>query len=226
MERQAVVVDLPELRDRTRVFRDRREAGDVLAGLVGEALPAGTLVLGIPAGGLPVAAELARRLALPLDVAVVSKATPAWNTEVGYGAVAFDGTARVNERLVRALGLSPAEVEAGLEATRAKVARRVHLFRADSPLETAGRSCLLVDDGLASGTTMSVAVEALRRGGAAEVLVAVPTAHAEAAARLAALVDRLWVANVRGGRSFAVADAYRTWRDVPEEEALALLAPR
>lgn len=217
------VSDLEQLRDRVRVFRDRRDAGHVLAGFLLGKQPPGTLVLAVPAGGVPVAVELARGLGLALDVAVVSKVTPPWNSEVGYGAVAFDGTARIDERRAAAFGLSPAEVESGVAATRARVERRVLRFRGGGPLQVGGRACLLVDDGLASGLTMTVAVEAVRHAGAGPVRVAVPTAHLEAAARLAPLVDGLWCANLRSGRSFAVADAFRRWTDVTEDEALALL---
>jgi putative phosphoribosyl transferase len=87
------------------------------------------MVLAIPAGGVPVGAEISRQLELPLDVAVVSKITLPWNTEAGYGAVAFDGTTRLNHDLVAGLGLGKDVVEKGIADTRAKVRRRVTLFR-------------------------------------------------------------------------------------------------
>jgi predicted phosphoribosyltransferase len=83
----------------------------------------------------------------------------------------------------------------------------------------AGRAIVLVDDGLASGLTMEVAIEAVRRAGARRVAVAVPTAHREAAQRIARLADAVYCANLRSGLSFAVADAYQSWHDVSEEEA-------
>ena len=215
---------LPELRGRTRVFRDRTHAGAVLAGMLGELRGTGALVLAVPAGGVPVAAELARRLGLPLDVAVVSKITLPWNTEAGYGAVAFDGTIRINEPLVARAGLSARQVEAGIEETLAKVQRRVRSFRgARPPPDLPGRPAVLVDDGLASGFTMATAVAALRKAGAERLYVAVPTAHEEAAGRLAPGVDAVYVANLRSGPVFAVADAYERWRDVPEDEARKIL---
>lgn len=226
MDRQPQrLVMLPELAERTRVFRDRAHAGEVLAGMLAPALPAGAVVVAIPAGGVPVGAEVARRLDLPLDLAVVSKILLPWDTEAGYGAVAFDGSVRLNDPLVAALGLTPQTVEAGIAATRERVARRVRTLLPAGPrpdLRTA--AAVLVDDGLASGFTMLVAVEALRRGGAAAVLVAVPTGHLDALERLAPHVDRVFCANVRSGRSFAVADAYRSWTDVSEDEVRAILA--
>ena len=212
------------LRDRTGVFADRREAGLMLADLVaGQALPA-PLVMAIPAGGVPVAVPLAERLACPLDVATVSKITLPWNTEAGYGAVAFDGSYQLNAALVASAGLSEQEVEKGLAATRAKVVRRVESLRGKQPLpDLTAHEVVLVDDGLASGFTMLVAVAALRRLGAGAVMVAVPTGHAEAVRRLAAEADRVCCANIRSGRPFAVASAYRQWHDVSETEAAALL---
>jgi putative phosphoribosyl transferase len=213
------VVEDPDLRGRVAVFDDRTDAGRALAGLLENFRGSDAVVLAIPAGGWPVASELARRLGLPLDVAVVSKITPSWNTEVGYGAVAFDGTVAINEPLAEDLGIGPAERAAGIEAATRKVARRVARLRggAGAP-DLAGRPILLVDDGLASGFTMLTAIEALERLGAGAITVAVPTGHADAVRRIAGRAAAVCCANVRSGRRFAVAEAYRQWRDVTDEE--------
>jgi len=226
MERSSArLVTIPELSDRTRVFRDRTHGGEVLAGMLATELPAGAMVFAIPAGGVPVGAEMARRLGLPLDLAVVSKVLLPWNTEAGYGAFAFDGAVRLNEPMVAALGLSPQTIEEGLAATRERVARRVRTLRLDKPMpDLRTVTALLVDDGLASGFTMLVAVEALRRSGVAAVIVAVPTGHLDALERFAPHVDQVFCANVRAGRSFAVADAYQRWADVSEDEVRAIMA--
>src|SRR5512136_2914145 len=120
------IIERDDLRNRARVFRDRAHAGAVLAEMLAPSFDRreNAMVLAIPAGGVPVAVPIARRLALPLDLAAVSKITLAWNTEAGYGAVAFDGSVRLNDALVREIGLSEAEVEAGIARTREKVARR------------------------------------------------------------------------------------------------------
>ena len=218
------VVELPALRDRLGVFRDRAHAGEVLAGMLNAYRGSNALVLGIPAGGAPVAAAIARALALPLDMAVVSKLTLPWNTEAGYGALAFDGTLRLNESLVARAGLSDADIETGKARAQEKVTRRVKLLRGDRPFpDLSQRSAILVDDGLASGFTLMVAIEALRHQKAEEIVVAVPTAHAESAARIAPLVEALYCPNLRTGTSFAVADAYQEWSDVAEESVVALL---
>lgn len=223
----ANVISLAALHDRPRVFRDRAHAGEILAGMLASHRDTGAIVLGIPAGGIPVAAVLAQRLRLPLDVAVVSKLTLPWNTEAGYGALAFDGTLRLNEALVKQTGLSEARIERGTARTRAKVARRVRQWRGERPFpDLAARSAILVDDGLASGFTMLVAIEALRHQQAKQILVAVPTAHADSARRVASLVEMLYCPNLREGPRFAVADAYETWSDVDEETVRHLLEVR
>jgi putative phosphoribosyl transferase len=219
------VIELPELRNRTRVFPGRAEAGRVLAGMTIALRGTSSAVLAIPAGGVAVGAALAQALSLPLDVAVVSKITLPWNTEAGYGAVAFDGTVLLNEGLLRALPLSEAEVAEGIAATRDKVRRRLAELRGSRPLpDLAGRTAVLVDDGLASGSTMRAAVQAVRATGADQVVVATPTGHGDTVRSISALVDRLYCANIRLGSRFAVADAYERWYDVSDAEVKAILA--
>lgn len=219
-----VVRDLPELRDQVGVFRDRAHAGRVLARLLEGTRGSQALVLAIPAGGVPVAVALAEELGLSVDLAVVSKITLPWNTEAGYGAVAFDGGVFLDETRLPGLGLAEEEVREGIASTRRKVERRVRLFRGERPLpDLASRTALLVDDGLASGATLRAGLGALRRAGAGQILIAVPTGHPLSAERLAREADAVFCANLRGGAGFAVADAYREWRDISEAEALATL---
>ena len=123
------VVDLLELRDHAYVFHDRAHAGKAMAGMLEEYRDSDAIVLGIPAGGLPVAEVIAEELKLGLDVLVVSKITLPWNTEAGYGAVAFDGTVRLNRRLVEVLKLSAGDIQQGVEKTSRKVAMRAQALR-------------------------------------------------------------------------------------------------
>ena len=216
--------ELPDLRDRERVFRDRRHAGEVLARMLEGRLPAGAKVLAIPAGGVPVAAAMAEALGLPLDVAVVSKVTPSWDTEVGYGAIAFDGRVRIDAGARTRLGVKDEEARKGIERTTAKVRQRVERLRGNAgPLVAPGETAVLVDDGLASGLTMTTAIEALREASAARVLVAVPTASGSAASRLERVSDGIWCPNVRTGWTFAVAAAYEEWSDVDEPAVVEIL---
>jgi predicted phosphoribosyltransferase len=217
------LVDVPGLRDRVRVFRDRGHAGRLLSEILGDYRNSDALVMAIPAGGIPVAVAVGKCLNLPVDIAVVSKITFPWNTEAGYGALAFDGTLRLNDALLARTGLDEQQIAAGIEQTRHKVERRVACMRRGlPPLDVIGRSLIVVDDGLASGFTMRVAVEALEQG-AASIAIAVPTGHADAVASFAAPVQAVYCANVRTGRSFAVADAYEHWSDIGEEEAARAL---
>jgi putative phosphoribosyl transferase len=220
--------DRGDLRGRLDLFRDRAHAGEVLATLLAEAIPGlrDAVVLAVPAGGVPVAAEVARRLGLPLDVAVVSKVTLPWNTEAGYGAVAFDGTVLLNRGLIDQLPLTEAQIEEGIARTRVRVERRMRRLRGGAGVpEVSGRTAVIVDDGLASGFTMAAAVRAVRGAGASRVVVAVPTAHLDAARRLDELADEVVCPNLRSGPTFAVADAYERWHDVPEVVADEHLRP-
>jgi len=227
MKRRALdhpkIFDLPKLRNRLRVFRDRASAGKVLAGMLEEFRGSDAMVMGIPAGGIAVAVEIARELHLPLDIAVVRKITLPWNSEAGYGAVAFDGTVMLNEELLSRLNLSDQEIQTGIKKTEQKVARRVTMFRDNRPLPDFKRPIILVDDGLASGFTLRVAIKALRQAGATNVILAVPTAHSESVQMILEEVEAIYCPNLRSGLSFAVADAYERWSDLDEQEVVRLL---
>jgi predicted phosphoribosyltransferase len=219
------VVDLPELRDRIAVFRDRDHGGEILAKMLKDHTGGDATVMAIPAGGVPVAKVMAERLHLPLYLAVVSKITLPWNTEAGYGAVAFDGTVRLNDNLVARFGLTKEQIQEGIAKTSQKVAKRVKtLWGAGTWPGFSGQEAILVDDGLASGFTVLVAIEALKKTGIGSLNIAVPTGYESSIRRIASEVDTLYCANIRGGFSFAVADAYVKWSDVGEGEVANLLA--
>ena len=207
------------------MFRDRAHAGEVLAGMLEAYRGSSALVLAIPAGGVPVAAEIARRLGLALDVAVVSKILLPWTTEAGFGAVAFDGSVWINEQDVLDYHLSRADVQHSTASARDKVERRLRRLRGKRPLPLfAARQLILVDDGIAAGSTLRTAIAALRRQGASEIVVAVPTGHLRSVQLIAELADAVYCANIRGSSRYAVADAYEEWRDLNEDEVAAILA--
>jgi putative phosphoribosyl transferase len=209
------VIELLELRNRTRVFRGRTDAGRMLAGMTTALRGTSSVVLAIPAGGVAVGVELAQALSLPVDLAVVSKITLPWNTEAGYGAVAFDGSVLLNKGLLTGLALSEAEVAEGIAATREKVRRRLAELRGSRPSpDLGGQTAVLVDD----------AVQAVRVSGADRVVVATPTGHGGAVRSISALVDEVYCANIRLGNRFAVADAYERWYDISDAEVKAILA--
>ena len=218
------IFDLSELRGREQVFLDRAHAGQILAGMLESYRQKDAIVLGIPAGGVPVAAIIAVQLNLIFDVAIVSKITLPWNTEAGYGAVAFDGTIKLNDDMLLHLGLSKEDVQNGIRRTRSKVRHRVKKLRNERPFPNLKNcSTILVDDGLASGFTMRVAIEALKKAGAIQIIVAVPTGHDNAVRTIANQVDAVYCPNIRKGWQFAVASAYQRWTDVDESEVVQLL---
>jgi putative phosphoribosyl transferase len=218
------VFDLPEMRGKIQVFADRKHAGEILGEMLLSFRGSKAILLAIPAGGLPIAVVVQHKIGIELDVAVVSKITLPWNTEAGYGAVAFDGTIRLNEAMLAHIRLDPHQIQEGQINTLKKVNSRIKGLRGDRPFpQLTGRAVLLVDDGLASGFTSLVAAEAVSKAGAASITVAVPTGHLESIHRIVEQVNAVYCPNIRSGMRFAVADAYQYWSDVPDEELLELL---
>jgi putative phosphoribosyl transferase len=219
-----MIVDLPELREKECVFKSRSDAGIVLSEMLADYKESDSIVLGIPAGGVSVAAVLAERLNLPLELAVVSKITLPWNTEAGFGAVAFDGTVRLNEQMLAYIGLTEEQINERIKYTSKKVQHRLKKLRGDKKLPSISeKTVFLVDDGIASGFTFRAAVEAVKNQKPKEIIIAVPTAHKQSLTILEKYVNTIYCANVRSGLSFAVADAYQKWYDVSEEEVLKIL---
>ncbi|MEJ2667199.1 MAG: phosphoribosyltransferase [Deinococcales bacterium] len=167
-------------------FQDRRDAGRRLAGrLQVYAGRKDVLVLGLPRGGLPVAAEVADALGCPLDVLVVRKLGVPGHEELAMGALASGGGRVLNDDIVRELGLSADIIERVTRRERAELERRERAFRGDLPApEMRGRTVILIDDGIATGATMRSAVAAARTLGPARVVVATPVAASESLARL------------------------------------------
>lgn len=221
---QTKLYEIPLLRQKTDVFRDRKHAGQVLAEMLHEWKGSEALILAVPSGGIPVAVEVAGALGLALDVAVVSKILLPWTTEAGFGAVGFDGSVWVNQEYVDYYGLDRVTVEQQTQATLQKVQRRVKLFRGERPWpDLKNRAVILVDDGIAAGSTLRVAIQSLHNSGAVNINVAVPTAHEESLTQTMDRVNVLYCANIRSGPQFAVAAAYQLWDDVDESEAVEML---
>jgi predicted phosphoribosyltransferase len=173
------------------LYRDRRDAGEKLADALADLR--GTpdlLVLALPRGGVPVAEPVARRLGAPLDVFVVRKIGFPGNEEFAMGAVASGGVVLVNPALV---GQLPEEqFNRALERAVRELSERDRSYRAGRPPpKVAGRTVVLIDDGLATGATMRAAIEALRRQGPRQIIVAVPIASPDTCEALAREVDRV-----------------------------------
>ncbi len=217
--------EIPRLRQKIGVFQDRKHAGRILAEMLHEWKDSNALVLAVPSGGIPVAVEVAGALGLSLDAAVVSKILLPWNTEAGFGAVGFDGSVWINGDYVDYYRLDQSTIDQQTQATVEKVRRRVKLFRGDRPWpDLHNRPVIVVDDGIAAGSTLRVAVQALRNTGGGKIIIAVPTAHEESLIRVLDKVDALYCANIRSGPQFAVAAAYLSWDDVDENDAAEMLA--
>ena len=203
-------------------FRDRAAAGARLAAMLEKYRGSDAVVLAIPAGGVPVGAALARELGLSLHAAPVSKVLYPWTTESGFGAVAFDGSVWLDEEAVENSPLTKTQVEKAVGDARAKVERRTRRFGVD-PSALKNSTVILVDDGIAAGSTMRTAIAALRKLGASRIIVAVPTAPSRSLEAMRKLADEIACPNIRGSGSFAVADAYQEWRDLSDHEVEAML---
>jgi predicted phosphoribosyltransferase len=207
------------------LFRDRSEAGRRLAAkLAAYANRPDVLVLALPRGGVPVAYEVARALHAPLDVFLVRKLGVPGREELAMGAIASGGVRVLNEDVLRELEI-PEEVIAAVAAEeRRELLRRERIYRDDRPTpEVRGRIVILVDDGLATGSTMRAAVAALRRQGPAHIVVAVPVGSPETCREIQAEADE--VACVYTPDPFyAVGLWYDDFSQTTDEEVHDLLA--
>ncbi|MFD0555901.1 putative phosphoribosyl transferase [Stackebrandtia endophytica] len=164
------------------MFLNRKDAGRRLADRLGDWRGQDIVVLGLPRGGVPVAFEVARRLGAPLDVILVRKLGVPWQPELGMGAIGEGGVRVVHQGVLDTVGVSSDDLTAVEELERAELSRRARQFRGDHPaVDIADRVALIVDDGVATGSTARAACRVARARGAARVVLAVPVASAEAA---------------------------------------------
>jgi putative phosphoribosyl transferase len=205
-------------------FRDRLDAGRQLASRLGEyADRPDTLVLGLPRGGVPVAFEVARALSAPLDVFVVRKLGLPHHEELAMGAIAMGGARVLDLALIRQMGVSDAEIEQVTRREEIELERRQRQYRGDRPLpDIAGRVMILVDDGLATGSSMRVAVAALREKRPGKIVVAVPTAPEETCEMLRAAADEV-VCALMPEPFYAVGLWYGDFSQTSDEEVHDLL---
>lgn len=205
-------------------FRDRTEAGRVLAAQLAQfANQPDTIVLALPRGGVPVAFEVAQSLNAPLDVLVVRKLGVPGHEELAMGAIASGGARVLNEDVVRHLRIPPAVIDQVAEREQREMERRERAYRGGRPpLDAPGRTAILVDDGLATGSTMRAAVNALRRQEPRRVVVAVPAAAPAICDEFRAYVDEI-VCAVMPEPFYAVGMWYEDFRQTTDEEIQALL---
>jgi putative phosphoribosyl transferase len=207
-------------------FLDRLHAGDVLAAVVAETAPdlVNPIVLGLPRGGVPVAARVAAVLDAPLDVFVVRKLGAPGHRELAIGAIASGGVLIVNDNILQHLGLSQADVDAAVAAESDELRRREKTYRGDRPpLVLADRDVLIVDDGVATGASLKAACAAVQEASPRSVIVAVPVAPIATASDFAEMVDRFIVC--RTPEPFgAVGSWYRDFTQTTDDEVQVLLS--
>jgi predicted phosphoribosyltransferase len=206
-------------------FRDRTEAGQLLAAKLGHyANRPDVIVLALPRGGVPVGYEVARALNAPLDVFIVRKLGVPGYEELAMGAVASGGLRVLNDQVVRALQIPDYVIDAVAAWEVQEIARREREYRGDRPPpDVKGRTVILVDDGLATGSTMLAAVKALRQQQPARIVVAVPTAAVETCDALKTEVDEI-ICAVTPEPFYAVGFWYENFTQTSDEEVRELLA--
>jgi predicted phosphoribosyltransferase len=206
-------------------FLDRYDAGRRLAGALSHyANQANVLVLGLPRGGVPVAYEVARALHAPLDVFLVRKLGFPGHPELAMGAIATGGVRILDRQLIQMYGVPADAIELVTTQERQELARRERLYRDDRPPpDVRGRTAILIDDGLATGSTMRAAVEALREEGARRIVVAVPVAPIDTCEAMKDEVDEI-VCAVTPEPFRAVGIWYADFGETTDEEVRELLA--
>jgi len=203
-------------------FRDRKEAGLRLAEALEKFRGRDVLVLAIPRGGVEVAVQVARALGAEFSVVMARKLPYPENPEAGFGAVAEDGSRIVSETVQ--YELDEAEISAIIRAQEEEIRRRIKVLRRGQPLpQIKGRTVILVDDGLAMGSTMKAAIALCRKRKAKRVIAAVPVAGEWAAREVAKLADETIIL-AKPVPFFAVAQSYEKWYDVPDREVLTILS--
>ena len=175
----------------TTLFNDRRDAGERLGELLRPlGSSPGFVVVGLPRGGIPVAFEVASQIGAPLDVCVVRKLGVPGHEEVAMGAIATGGVQTLNATTIRGLHITPEAIRRTLDHERRELERRERTYRdGHAPVDVHGRTVILVDDGLATGASMTAAVTALRQRGPRAIVVAVPVASPSACAELRHVAD-------------------------------------
>lgn len=207
------------------LFRDRRQAGRYLATkLSAYAGRPATVVLALPRGGVPLGFEVAKALRVPLDVFIVRKIGVPGQEELAMGATATGNVRVLNHEVIRSLGISEETVEAVAAAEEREVARRERLYRGDRPaVDAKQKEVILVDDGLATGSTMRAAVQALRRQDPARIIVAVPVAAVSTCDELKAEVDEM-ICAATPEPFMAVGQWYEEFSQTSDEEVQELLS--
>lgn len=206
------------------MFCNRVDAGRQLAAqLAHYAGRKDVVVLGIPRGGVPVAFEIAQALKAPLDILLVRKLGAPGQRELAIGAIASGGARFLDHQLIRELGVTEPELSAIIAAQEAELHRREEVYRGARPgIPVAGKTVILVDDGIATGASMMAAIEALRSLRPEKIVVAVPVAPPDTCARITLAVDE-FVCVMKSEWFFAIGQFYEDFQQTEDAEVSALL---
>jgi len=204
------------------MFRDRRDAGIKLASELQFTSP--SVVVGLPRGGVVVAAEVARALGMPLDIVLVRKLGAPGASELGIGAIAEGGIEVLNTELIHMLGVTAAALDREREDQRRELERRARLYRSGrEPLQVVNRRVILIDDGLATGVTATAAARSLRARGASALVLAIPVGAPPSVRELSGEVDEV-VCLEQPVLFRAVGQWYEDFRQTTDTEVLECLA--
>jgi predicted phosphoribosyltransferase len=208
------------------MFEDRTEGGRVLAERLSDYKNRkDVVVLALPRGGVPVAFEAAKALNAPLDVFLVRKLGVPGHEELGFGAIASGGVTVFNESLVRSLRIPELMIEKVIENEQKELERRETLYRANrAALDLAGKICIIVDDGLATGATMRAAVEAVKNHNPQQIIVAVPVAAPETCASISKREGVLCICAMTPVTFAGVGEWYRDFSQTSDEQVQDILA--
>jgi len=206
------------------IFSDRIEAGQKLASRLAKyANRPDVIVLGLPRGGVPVAFEVAKALHAELDIFVSRKLGVPWQEELAFGAVASGGVRVLDEDIIASVGVSKEEIEQITANVKKEVERRERVYRGDRPpLELKGRTVILVDDGIATGSSIRAGVAALKQANPARIVIAVPVAPMSTCERLRGEVDEV-VCVHEPHIFYAIGQFYEDFSQVTDEEVTNLL---
>lgn len=205
-------------------FASRREAGRLLAEAIAPLALADPVVLALPRGGVPVGFEVAQTLHAPLDILLVRKISAPQHEEYGIGALVDGASPQVviDERAARLVGADRAYIDREVERQLAEIERRRAAYHTAPPMPLAGKTLVVIDDGIATGGTVRAALQALRKVGAKEIVLAVPVAPADSLRKLEGLCDRI-VCLMSPDPFYAVGAHYANFDQTRDEEVIELL---
>ncbi len=213
-------------------YKDRTHAGSILAQKLSGLDKHKCVVLALPNGGIPVGLKIAEENGFDFDLLFVSKITPSFNSEIGYGAVSESGEITLNSEFIKHFSINEKTIDRDTDKTRGKINNRMQIYlKGRTRVSLKGKIAIIADDGIASGYTIRSAIKTARIKGADKILIAVPTCpgskfddfkkieqneHVES-------IEKIICPDVRYIRNFAVADAYENWCDISDNQALNLL---